>query len=74
MKTLFQSSTKHPEMYEKIKGMLPGLLKRGEYNSPVVDFPKDLQWFNSSPLSFSKELKGKLVLMDFWTSCCINCL
>ena len=31
-------------------------------------------WLNSKPLSFQNELKNKLVLIDFWTYCCINCL
>jgi thiol-disulfide isomerase/thioredoxin len=31
-------------------------------------------WLNSKPLSFNNELKNKLVLIDFWTYCCINCL
>ncbi|NCT55651.1 cytochrome c biogenesis protein DipZ [bacterium] len=29
-------------------------------------------WFNSEPLSMS-QLKGKIVLIDFWTYTCINC-
>ena len=36
------------------------------------DFPDDLKWLNSSPLKLSK-LKGKVVLVDFWTYSCINC-
>ncbi len=31
------------------------------------------QWFNSEPLKLS-ELKGKVVLIDFWTYTCINCI
>ena len=31
------------------------------------------QWLNSSPLS-SDSLRGKVVLVDFWTYSCINCL
>lgn len=31
------------------------------------------EWFNTSPLSMS-ELKGKVVLVDFWTYTCINCI
>lgn len=31
------------------------------------------KWFNSSALSF-EDLKGKVVLVDFWTYSCINCL
>jgi thiol-disulfide isomerase/thioredoxin len=40
----------------------------------VKEFPPNHAWFNSQPLSFSHELKNKLVLIDFWTYCCINCL
>ena len=32
-----------------------------------------LQWFNSPPLSLAA-LKGQVVLVDFWTYACINCL
>jgi DNA-binding beta-propeller fold protein YncE len=32
-------------------------------------------WLNSGgPLTFKKDLKGKIVLLDFWTLCCINCI
>jgi cytochrome c biogenesis protein CcdA/thiol-disulfide isomerase/thioredoxin len=31
------------------------------------------QWFNSPPLRLGK-LRGKVVLVDFWTYSCINCL
>ncbi|WP_028601011.1 cytochrome c biogenesis protein DipZ [Ottowia thiooxydans] len=31
------------------------------------------QWLNSPPLS-SQDLRGKVVLIDFWTYSCINCL
>ncbi len=38
------------------------------------DFPKDMEWLNTEkPLALS-ELRGKLVLLDFWTFCCINCM
>ncbi len=30
-------------------------------------------WFNSEPLKIS-ELKGRVVLVDFWTYTCINCI
>ncbi len=33
------------------------------------DFPPNLDWLNASaPLSL-KDLRGKLVLLDFWTFC-----
>jgi thiol-disulfide isomerase/thioredoxin len=32
-------------------------------------------WLNSGgPLSIKKDLKGKIILLDFWTLCCINCM
>jgi thiol-disulfide isomerase/thioredoxin len=32
-------------------------------------------WLNTGgPLSLKKDLKGKIVLLDFWTLCCINCI
>ncbi len=38
-------------------------------------FPAGLSWFNTDrPLAFDKDLKGRVVVMDFWTYCCINCM
>ena len=37
------------------------------------DFQGISNWFNSKPLSL-RELRGKVVLVDFWTYSCINCL
>ena len=31
------------------------------------------EWFNSKPLTM-KDLRGKVVLVDFWTYTCINCI
>jgi len=39
----------------------------------VPDFSKGIKWLNSAPLT-KAELKGKFVLLDFWTYCCINCM
>src|SRR5687767_15432366 len=39
----------------------------------IEDFPKNLTWLNSKPLT-KADLKGKFVLLDFWTYCCINCM
>jgi len=37
------------------------------------DFSGATAWINSSPLEI-KQLRGKVVLVDFWTYSCINCL
>ncbi|MEZ6060232.1 MAG: thioredoxin-like domain-containing protein [Planctomycetaceae bacterium] len=31
-------------------------------------------WLNTSKPLTMKELRGKIVLLDFWTYCCINCM
>lgn len=39
------------------------------------EFPDGLEWLNTTgALSFEMELKGKLVVLDFFTYCCINCM
>lgn len=41
----------------------------------VNDFKKGLEWVNvTEPLSLRTSLKGKLVILDFFTYCCINCM
>ncbi|MCP1441512.1 cytochrome c biogenesis protein CcdA/thiol-disulfide isomerase/thioredoxin [Pseudomonas sp. GGS8] len=42
-----------------------------EGNLPSLDGA--VQWLNSPPLT-AQALKGKVVLVDFWTYSCINCL
>ncbi len=32
------------------------------------------EWLNSSEPIDLKDLRGKIVLLDFWTYCCINCI
>lgn len=32
------------------------------------------EWLNSSGEITLKDLRGKIVLLDFWTYCCINCM
>jgi thiol-disulfide isomerase/thioredoxin len=45
----------------------------GEVGSGAPEFAGVDNWLNSSPLTM-KELRGKVVLIDFWTYSCINCL
>ncbi|HOA53845.1 MAG TPA: thioredoxin-like domain-containing protein, partial [Thermogutta sp.] len=41
---------------------------------PVPDLPENLEWLNTTgPLTW-RDLRGKFVLLDFWTYCCINCM
>ena len=44
------------------------------FRSPAPDFPPGLDWLNTEyPLSL-EGLRGKIVLLDFWTYGCINCI
>jgi cytochrome c biogenesis protein CcdA/thiol-disulfide isomerase/thioredoxin len=40
---------------------------------PLPSLSGAVQWLNSPPLT-AEQLKGKVVLVDFWTYSCINCL
>ena len=44
----------------------------GKVNAP--DFPEGLQWLNTEQPISIRQLRGKVVLLDFWTYCCINCM
>ncbi|WP_373530692.1 thioredoxin-like domain-containing protein [Nostoc sp.] len=38
------------------------------------ELPQNYSWLNTDrPLSI-KQLKGRVIILDFWTYCCINCL
>ncbi len=60
-----------------------GEIKKEDMGKPMFDLiePKGARapeiipggaWFNSDPLTLA-ELKGKVVIVDFWTYSCINC-
>jgi cytochrome c biogenesis protein CcdA/thiol-disulfide isomerase/thioredoxin len=57
-KSLVAHRTAEPNLPDY--GLAPELVKTGH-------------WFNSPPLTL-KKLRGKVVLLDFWTYSCINCL
>jgi thiol-disulfide isomerase/thioredoxin len=39
------------------------------------EFPKSFAWVNTDrPLLIHEQLKGSVVVLDFWTYCCINCM
>ncbi len=58
----------HSQIREKIREV------RTKVKIKAPDFPPEAQWLNTGrPLSLA-ELRGKIVLLDFWTYCCINCM
>lgn len=38
------------------------------------DFGDDITWLNTKGSIDQQSLRGKFVLLDFWTYCCINCM
>ena len=45
-----------------------------EEDQPAPEFPEKMDWLNTAGPITMKDLKGKIVLLDFWTLCCINCI
>ena len=45
----------------------------GDARGAAPNFVGISKWFNSAPLSIS-DLRGKVVLVDFWTYGCYNCV
>lgn len=51
-----------------------GALRAWAGEIPAPEFPTGLEWLNiAQPLSL-EGLRGKVVLLDFWTYGCINCI
>jgi thiol-disulfide isomerase/thioredoxin len=40
----------------------------------MAEFPDGLKWLNTPQPIELRQLRGKFVLLDFWTYCCINCM
>ncbi|MCP1761884.1 thioredoxin family protein [Bradyrhizobium japonicum] len=63
--------------------VIPGICGEAARATPVVtaaasrqtapDFTGINNWFNSKPLRIA-DLRGKVVLVDFWTYGCVNCV
>lgn len=53
-------------------GGIPNMVPVSFNQEPKPSFDGGVGWINSGPIRF-EELRGKIVLLDFWTYCCINC-
>ena len=42
--------------------------------SPSAELDGGVAWLNTAGPIRLKDLRGKIVLLDFWTLCCINCI
>ena len=45
----------------------------GKVGNLAPDFEGNASWINSEPLTID-DLRGKVVLVDFWTYTCVNCI
>lgn len=64
---LFQ--TKIADLFPLIEGQK---VEMGDFG-PAPELTGITEWINTPPLTL-EQLKGKVVLIDFWTYSCINCL
>jgi thiol-disulfide isomerase/thioredoxin len=58
-------------------GILPAPNERGALAQRTRKAPElegGVAWLNTAGPVRLKDLKGKIVLVDFWTLCCINCI
>jgi thiol-disulfide isomerase/thioredoxin len=49
-------------------------MQEGKVYPQAPELEGGTQWLNSEPLRFDGNLQGKVVLVDFWTYSCINCI
>lgn len=68
-KVNFEQSDVLKKELDELRGGQVGIL----VGEKAPDFAGISAWINSAPLSLS-DLKGKVVLVDFWTYSCINCI
>lgn len=53
---------------------VPALAAEKADDSPKLDLDGGIAWLNTAGPLTPKDLKGKIVILDFWTLCCINCI
>jgi thiol-disulfide isomerase/thioredoxin len=49
-------------------------LVQGKGKLAATEFPPNHDWLNTDKPINLADLKGRIVLLDFWTLCCINCI
>jgi len=65
-------------LFLSLAAAVPGRANPGAKSPPSRQAAPDLAggtaWFNTSGPLHLADLRGKVVLLDFWTFCCINCI
>lgn len=71
---LFGEAPSGPSANKKTQTIEPYRMNQYRGTITAHEFPEGMEWLNTkSPLSL-RDLRGKIVLLDFWTYCCINCM
>jgi thiol-disulfide isomerase/thioredoxin len=74
----FENSAPVVTQLNILKGESPAALQdtAGLFNTnvPAPEFTGITNWLNTDKTISLKDLKGKVVLVDFWTYTCINCI
>ena len=77
----FETNTAVAQQLDALKGrhqteMMPVAKKSLYFNAdtPAPDFVGVTKWLNTDRPISMKDLRGKVVLVDFWTYTCINCI
>jgi len=53
----------------------PGNVQAGKHEKvPAPELEGGVEWLNCAGPIRIRDLRGKIVLLDFWTYCCINCI
>ncbi len=68
---MINTSFNHELLKQEARTRIREVRRKQRIHAP--GFPETFHWLNAAPMSL-KGLRGKIVLLDFWTYCCINCL
>jgi thiol-disulfide isomerase/thioredoxin len=69
----FIASSSIPSAAGEVPREPPAALEVAAAQDTAPNFVGITNWFNSAPLNIA-DLRGKVVLVDFWTYGCVNCV
>jgi thiol-disulfide isomerase/thioredoxin len=73
--TAVASGLRRPVGMEGVGGIGDAMpVHAGQQVTMAPEFPAGMRWLNTERRLTLADLRGKVVLLDFWTYCCINCM